>query len=501
MNLVISHKGLAQNWVTQGLKTPQMLAKVPFGKTLCVSIHIPAWPQTPANSHTIAVRSVPRSKGTSRNTQSCCVALNPTGARWCHHHRHNVRAHCTKLEHQNIGRLGGWEMADDFLKFKRLVWEEWQVLEHWCSRELDWSSVGDSDAWSGTGQSMITVNTWKQFTHCKRKQILNHCAQGIAHWLLKQIAHVTFCAHKNKHDSICGVASMSKISFLSLVTLKPKKMGRWYHFPTSESLLFQSSKDKNETASSSCCSKIPDPFRKHLDTAPALALIIVDCMWCAMVMHGMHKVAQQWHQWHHLLLLVFFVAQKGAWGIGKIITIHWHFDAAGDTFPGQIFTGFDTNAPCFTTPLVHKKEAKPIQNPLVMEALQLMFGPIMPLHNGSDIDPGSILVQCLAAAMVHNAKFLQEIAASDLNHPFNNISLLHKYNPLQKLKELLTVHMEGDVTFVTGIPAHVKVATMMEDCVELCKQTLEEMKEKANTVWKLQSTLQRRKHNCKWLSQ
>ena len=36
--------------------------------------------------------------------------------------------------------------------------------------------------------------------------------------------------------------------------------------------------------------------------------------------------------------------------------------------------------------------------------------------------------------MVHNATFLQEIAASDLNHPFNNIPLLHKPILLEQLK-------------------------------------------------------------------
>lgn len=111
MNLVISHKGLAQNWVTQGLKTPQMLAKVPFGKTLCVSIHPSMTTNSSKFPHNCSALSAKIKRHKQKHTKLlCCTQSNgckvmssPQAQCACTLHKVGTS------EHWKIGWMGnGW---------------------------------------------------------------------------------------------------------------------------------------------------------------------------------------------------------------------------------------------------------------------------------------------------------------------------------------------------------------------------------------------------------
>ena len=178
------------------------------------------------------------------------------------------------------------------------------------------------------------------------------------------------------------------------------------------------------------------------------------------------------------------IAQRGEWSMGKILDVYWHFSAPGDTFLGRILTGLDPTQPEFATPPPHWTVTEPLENEVIIEGMQVMFGPI--LDNWRDnpkVNPTSFLVCCLAS-VVHHSNWLQEWSATSPGHPFSQIPLFSRPGLLGQLKELVTTKLGGDVNCVSGIPPHIECAQLMRKCVDLCEKSMETIKNMVEDVKK-----------------
>jgi len=136
-----------------------------------------------------------------------------------------------------------------------------------------------------------------------------------------------------------------------------------------------------------------------------------------------------------------------------------------------VLAGFDPNGEEFGSLLPHWNTDNPMSNKKIKEAMNLMFATILQKWGNTAVDPTGMLLLCLAS-MVWHSDFLKETAAADAEHPFNTIPLLSNPQLLKDLKELVTLEPVGQVTQATGIPPHIKHASVAKEILTVCLETL-----------------------------
>ena len=120
-------------------------------------------------------------------------------------------------------------------------------------------------------------------------------------------------------------------------------------------------------------------------------------------------------------------------------------------------------------------------NAKIREAMHLMFGSVLQKWGGSAVDPAGVLLLCLASA-VWNVEFLKPAAATIPGHPFGMIPLLSNAVLLAELKLLVTIESEGHMTVATGIPPHIRNAVLIRSALDVCRETLQAVKDMSDGV-------------------
>ena len=139
--------------------------------------------------------------------------------------------------------------------------------------------------------------------------------------------------------------------------------------------------------------------------------------------------------------------------LGQDYDVHWHFSAPGDTFLGRILAGFDPKEAKFAKPPPHWKVSEPLENEVIEEGMEVMFGPILAVwSNNEKVNPTSFL-----------ARWIQW-TINIPGHLFPQIPLLMLPDLLEQLKELVTAELGGDVNSVSGIPPRIEFAQRVTRC-------------------------------------
>ena len=132
---------------------------------------------------------------------------------------------------------------------------------------------------------------------------------------------------------------------------------------------------------------------------------------------------------------------------GEGFDINFQFAQGGDFYLGQLLTLKDPNSVDFDTPCPHWKDPNA---PIVLDALDLMFGQIYEVHGDSSRDPHGVL-SILLASVVHHSDWMLGFLEKDTSHPFSLVPILS--SPLlQELKaNHVTLSLNSHVPTMTGI--------------------------------------------------
>jgi len=104
------------------------------------------------------------------------------------------------------------------------------------------------------------------------------------------------------------------------------------------------------------------------------------------------------------------IACHGEWSMGKILDVYFQFAAGGDYYLRQLLSLKDSNSLEFDTPCPHWKN---LNAPIVIAALDLMFGQIYKAHGDSSHDPHGVL-SILLASIVHHSDWMLGFLDKDL---------------------------------------------------------------------------------------
>lgn len=175
------------------------------------------------------------------------------------------------------------------------------------------------------------------------------------------------------------------------------------------------------------------------------------------------------------------IAARGEWSIGKVLDIYWHFAEPGDTYLGRCLAGLDPNSVDFSVLPPHFIVDNPLSYDFVKEAMQLMFGPILSRWSNTAVDPTGLLLLLLPNIVYHIDWVMSMIRKFD-GHPFSAIPLVNRQDLLVKLSSIVSCSPGGLVHISTGIPPHVEHAIQMKRVIQLCIQTLGEVKVMSENV-------------------
>ena len=169
------------------------------------------------------------------------------------------------------------------------------------------------------------------------------------------------------------------------------------------------------------------------------------------------------------------IMARREWSMGKVLDNYFQFAAGGDFYSGQLLSLKDPNSVEFDTPCPNWHNPS---NPVVFEALDLMFGKILMEHGSMTHDPQCVL-SLLLASMVHHSDWMLGVLEKDPSHPFGKLPILSSLL-LQELKcHHLTLELNNHVPTVTGIPphiAHMRKITMVECCCNDIKAAVVDFK-------------------------
>ena len=175
------------------------------------------------------------------------------------------------------------------------------------------------------------------------------------------------------------------------------------------------------------------------------------------------------------------VARRGEWSMGKVLDVYWHCAEPGDQYLGRVIAGLNALKASFKILPPHFKDENALENPLVHEAMNLMYGPILRRWEGTVQDPNGILLRLLASVVYH-FEWIQNMASLSTNHPFNAIPLLFKADLVDNLKLLITTESSPVILEATGIPPHVEHSYMLQSLLEMAHETLQIMKQQVVDV-------------------
>ena len=167
--------------------------------------------------------------------------------------------------------------------------------------------------------------------------------------------------------------------------------------------------------------------------------------------------------------------------MGKVLDVYWHCAEPGDQYLGRVIAGLNALKSSFKILPPHFKDENALENPLVHEALNLMYGPILSRWAGTDQDPTGILLRFLASIIYH-FEWIQQMASLSTDHPFNAIPLLFKADLVADLKSPVTTEPSPVISEATGIPPHVEHCSMLQRLLEMAHETLQILKQQVVDV-------------------
>ena len=106
--------------------------------------------------------------------------------------------------------------------------------------------------------------------------------------------------------------------------------------------------------------------------------------------HGIRKVLTSFSTSGTTCLpLVASVAAWGEWSMVSVLDVYWHLCAPGDHFLGVVMAGIDPNKPKFAPLPPHSMtEFDHMEDPGILEAMHLMYGPVLEQWSGNkEVDP------------------------------------------------------------------------------------------------------------------
>jgi hypothetical protein len=178
------------------------------------------------------------------------------------------------------------------------------------------------------------------------------------------------------------------------------------------------------------------------------------------------------------------IAARGEWSLGRILDLYWHFAEPGDHYLGRCLAGLDPNSADFAVLPPHFTVSNPMENERIREAIDLMYGTALSKWaDHVDSDPTALLCMVLPSVVYHS-EFLKETIRRVPGHPFAGIPLLNQPALLRDLKALVTLAPSPHVCNPTGIPPHVHHAKLTTSCLNLCQQTLTEVRNMSADVKK-----------------
>lgn len=133
------------------------------------------------------------------------------------------------------------------------------------------------------------------------------------------------------------------------------------------------------------------------------------------------------------------IARRGEWSIGSVLDCYWHFGSVGDQYLGRILAGFNPNKQDFGTLPPHWTLIDPLSNELVVEAMDLMYGPILESYPPTSREkPIGLLLRCLASVVYHSPTLIATMVEHP-GHSFGKLPVLHNRELLGRLQLLVTI--------------------------------------------------------------
>jgi len=166
------------------------------------------------------------------------------------------------------------------------------------------------------------------------------------------------------------------------------------------------------------------------------------------------------------------LAARGEWCISAVLSIYWQFADAGDNYLGRCLAGLDPNSDTFAALPPHFSEVDMVNDVDYLEAMTLMFGPILdnPTFNSKAV------LSRLLCAVIYNFDFYIAIKNKYPGHSFTLIPLMNNPSLVDRLKNKITIQPRGQITTATGIPPHVSMAIEVRRVLNICQDTLQEVK-------------------------
>jgi len=155
-----------------------------------------------------------------------------------------------------------------------------------------------------------------------------------------------------------------------------------------------------------------------------------------------------------------------------VLSIYWQFSDAGDNYLGRCLAGLDPNNDKFSALPPHFSDVAFANDIDFKEAMILMYGPLLENPN---IDKEAVLCRLLCA-VVYNFDYYLEIKNKHPRHNFMLIPLTNNINLVNRLKTKITIEPRGQITTPTGIPPHVSMAIEVKKVLNVCVDTLVEVK-------------------------
>ena len=128
------------------------------------------------------------------------------------------------------------------------------------------------------------------------------------------------------------------------------------------------------------------------------------------------------------------IPNQGDWSMGKVLDVYWQFAEIGDEYLGRCLRGLDPNLSTFSVLPPHWNVDNPTNDPDINDALQLMFGVILPQYLSSI----AVLLRVLAS-VTYASEWLLETSGKYPGHPLSAVPLLQNPELLFRLKFKVTI--------------------------------------------------------------
>ena len=121
-------------------------------------------------------------------------------------------------------------------------------------------------------------------------------------------------------------------------------------------------------------------------------------------------------------------------------------------------------------------EFDPMEDPNILEAMHLMYRPILEQWSGNEeVEPTGSLLFVLASVIYHS-KWFQNWFTVQPGHPFCLMPLLNNPELLSRLKLKVTLDAVGQSKHATVIPPHIENTCLCAKMLRLCEETLTTVK-------------------------